>query len=56
MVELLDYLMKSAKQAQITQSLLLETKGEKKRLLGEIERVRREIDKLIIENNKIIGT
>lgn len=56
LVELLDYLMKSAEQAEITQSLLLQTKGEKKRLLGEIERVRREIDKLIIENNKIIGT
>ena len=53
---LLDYLNKSAKQAKITQDLLLHTKGEKRRLLGEIEHVRGEIDRLIEENNKLIGT
>ena len=54
--QLLDYLRKSTEQAEITQSLLLQTKGEKRRLLDEIERVRGEIEKLIIENNKMIGT
>ena len=43
-------------QAEITQSLLLQTKGEKQRLLSEIEKIRNEIDMLIIENNKLIGT
>ena len=54
--ELLEYLFKSAEQAEITQSLLLQTKGEKQRLLSEIEKIRNEIDMLIIENNKLIGT
>lgn len=53
---LLDYLNKSAKQAKITQDLLLHTKGEKRRLLSEIDHVRGEIDRLIEENNKLIGT
>jgi hypothetical protein len=53
--QLLDYLKKSAKQAEITQTLLLQTKHEKHRLLREIDEVRREIDNMIIENNNLIG-
>ena len=56
LLSLLHYLTKSAEQAEITQNLLIHTKGEKKRLIEEIERVRGEIDKLITENNEIIGT
>lgn len=54
--ELLTYLHKSAKQAEITQNLLLQTKGEQHRLLEEIEQVRREIDILISENNGFYTT
>lgn len=53
--QLLEYLNKSAKQAELTQTMLLQTKHEKRRLLEEIDSVRQEIDKMIIENNKLFG-
>ena len=53
--QLLEYLNKSAKQAELTQTMLLQTKHEKRRLLEEIDSVRQEIDKMIIENNNLVG-
>lgn len=53
LLQLVDYLKKSAKQANITQTLLMQSKHEKKRLLEEVDRIRREIDEMIVANNKL---
>ena len=52
---LLEYLRKSMKQAELTQTLLLQSKHEKKRLLKEIDSVRKEIDELILDQQGIIS-
>ena len=52
---LIEYLEKSIQQGQLTQTLLLQTKDEKRRLVEEIDNVRREIDELMMDNARIIG-